>query len=257
MPGKLSPLTLSPMLAFRKPLDDLLGFVFPPACRICRARLSEAPNGVEGENGNFICEACEKLSSRLQAPFCSACKQIISVRVGSPCPFCDKTAAMPVFALGVFDFYNRELIHRLKYYGDEPAGRFLGNKLGKLVMGFNFSPMWDAIVPVPLHWTRKWSRGFNQSLILARALTKTTGLPILPALRRVKRTKDQTRLTREERLANVRGAFRVIKDVAGKKLLLLDDVTTTGATLEECRRVLAEAGAAQNSAAVVAMAGEN
>ncbi|HXF49833.1 MAG TPA: ComF family protein [Verrucomicrobiae bacterium] len=164
---------------------------------------------------------------------------------------------MPVFALGVFDLHNRELIHRLKYYGDEPAGKFLGAELGKLVMGFDSRPVWDAIVPVPLHWTRKWSRGFNQSLILAGALSKTTGLPILPALRRIKRTKDQTRLTRNERLANVRGAFRVVRDVKEKKLLLLDDVTTTGATLEECRRVLGNAGASQISAAVVAAASEN
>jgi ComF family protein len=236
------------MLAFRKPIDDFLGFVFPPACRICRARL---------ENGGFICAQCEKLSSRLQTPFCSACKQIISIEAGSPCPSCLKPTSMPVFALGVFDLHNRELIHRLKYYGDEPAGRFLGTALGKFVTGFNSKPACDAIVPVPLHWTRKWSRGFNQSLILARALSKTTGLPMLPALRRVKRTKDQTRLSRQERLANVRGAFRVVRDVKGKRLLLLDDVTTTGATLEECRRVLENAGASQISAAVVAMASEN
>ena len=248
MPGQLSPVTLSPMSALRKPIDDFLGFVFPPACRICRTRL---------ENGNFICSQCEKLSSRLQAPFCSVCKQIISVGAGSPCPSCLKSTSMPVFALGVFDLFNRELIHRLKYYGDEPAGRFLGSGLGKLVAGFNATPPWDAIVPVPLHWTRKWSRGFNQSLILAGALSKNTGLPISSALRRIKRTKDQTRLTREERLTNVRGAFRVVEEVKEKKLLLLDDVTTTGATLEECRRVLAEAGAVQISAAVVAMASEN
>jgi len=236
------------MLALRKPIDDFLGFVFPSACRICRTRL---------ENGNFICSQCEKLSSRLQGPFCSACKQIISIEAGSPCPFCLKPTSMPVFALGIFDLHNRELIHRLKYYGDEAAGRFLGSELGKLVGGFDSTPVWNVIVPVPLHWTRKWSRGFNQSSILAGALSKTTGLPILPALRRVKRTKDQTRLSREERLANMRGAFRVVRDVKEKKLLLLDDVTTTGATLEECRRVLAEAGAVQISAAVVAMASEN
>ncbi|MGH8004595.1 MAG: ComF family protein [Limisphaerales bacterium] len=164
---------------------------------------------------------------------------------------------MLVFALGIFDLHNRELIHRLKYYGDEPAGRFLGRELGNMLAEFDSMPAWDAVVPVPLHWTRKWSRGFNQSSILARAVSKTAGLPVLPALRRVKRTKDQTRLSREERLANVREAFWVVKDVAGKKLLLLDDVTTTGATLEECRRVLAEAGASQISAAVVAMASDN
>ncbi|MCI0329606.1 MAG: ComF family protein [candidate division Zixibacteria bacterium] len=164
---------------------------------------------------------------------------------------------MPVFALGVFDRHNQELIHRLKYYGDEPAGKFLGGELGKVLMAFNSAPAWDTIVPVPLHWTRKWSRGFNQSLILARAVFNTTGLPVLSALRRVKRTKDQTHLSREGRLANVRGAFRTVKDVEGKSLLLLDDVTTTGATLDECRRVLADAGASQISAAVVAMASDN
>lgn len=164
---------------------------------------------------------------------------------------------MPVFALGIFDPHNRELIHRLKYYGDEPAGRFLGSELGKLVAGFDSSPTWDAIVPVPLHWTRKWSRGFNQSLILARSVSQSTGRPVLSALQRTKRTKDQTHLSREERLANVHDAFRVTKDISGKKLLLLDDVTTTGATLEECRRVLAEAGAAQVAATVVAMASDN
>ena len=133
----------------------------------------------------------------------------------------------------------------------------MGNELGKLVAGFHPPLTFDAIVPVPLHWTRKWSRGFNQSLILARSVSKSTDLPLFSVLRRVKRTKDQTHLSREERLANVRGAFRVTKDVDGKKLLLLDDVTTTGATLEECRRVLAEAGAAQVSAAVVAIASDN
>ncbi len=205
----------------------------------------------------MICETCEKLSSRLTAPLCLTCKQVLPEGDSPQCPSCSKPQSMPVFALGVFDLHNRELIHRLKYYGDEPAGRFLGAELCKVMAGFNSSSAWDVIVPVPLHWTRKWSRGFNQSLILARNLSKTAGLPILPALHRVKRTKDQTRLSREERLANVHGAFRVVKDVAGKKLLLLDDVTTTGATLEECRRVLAEAGASQISAAVVAVASEN
>lgn len=236
------------MAVLRKAIDDFLGFVFPPACRICRARL---------ENGNFICEACEKLSSRLESPFCSGCREILPEGDFLQCPVCAKPQRMPVFALGVFDLYNRELIHRLKYYGDEPAGKYLGGELGKLVAGFGSSSGWDAIVPVPLHWTRKWSRGFNQSWILARGVSNTTGLPVLPALRRVKRTKDQTRLSREERLANVRGAFRVVSDVGGKKLLLLDDVTTTGATLEECRRALAEAGAFQVSAAVAAAASEN
>ena len=133
----------------------------------------------------------------------------------------------------------------------------MGDRLGSLISTLANTSNWDAVVPVPLHWTRKWSRGFNQSLILAKAVSKTLGIPVLSALRRTKRTKDQTKLSREARLANVRGAFRAVCKVKGRKVLLLDDVTTTGATLEECRRVLTQAGAAEISAAVVALANDN
>jgi ComF family protein len=234
-------------------------FVFPSVCRICRARLSQTLSVAEGENQSenygLICSACEKTSSRLAAPLCSACRQILPAGAGF-CPSCAKPESVTLFAFGLFDPFNRELLHRLKYYGDRPAGDFLGNRLGKLVFSLEKEPKWDAIVPVPLHWTRKWSRGFNQSLILAKAVSKTLGVPVLSALRRTKRTQDQTKLSRSARLANVRGAFRVVSDVKGKKLLLLDDVSTTGATLEECRRVLADGGAEEISAAVVALAND-
>ena len=222
----------------------------------------------------MICSTCEKVSSRLVAPFCAVCRQVLpaegpeqlvpsaaegSRRVGAgfPCPSCQRPEAIPVFGFGLFDSYNRELLHRFKYYGDRPTGEFLGRGLGNLVASIKNQDSWDGVVPVPLHWTRKWSRGFNQSSILAGAVSKALGIPVLAALRRVKRTKDQTKLSRQKRPANVRGAFRAAKNVEGKKLLLLDDVTTTGATLEECRRALVEAGAVEISAAVVALAYEN
>jgi ComF family protein len=239
------------MFAWRKTLQEFEDFVFPSVCLVCRKRLA-----IQSENYSLICEACEKTSSRLNAPFCAVCRQVLPQGVQS-CPICQSSEAVPVFAFGLFDPFNRELLHRLKYYGDRPAGKFLGNHLGSLVFSHRENHNWDAVVPVPLHWTRKWSRGFNQSLLLAEAVSKTLGIPVLPALRRTKRTQDQTKLSREKRLANVCGAFRVIADVRGKKLLLLDDVSTTGATLEECRKILKEAAAAEISAAVVALANDN
>jgi len=245
------------LASIQKTFRDFGDFVFPSACRICRERLSFDPElATEGENGGLICPTCERVSSRLEAPFCAVCRQALPEGAVA-CPNCQRPGAIAVFGFGLFDLYNRELLHRFKYYGDRPTGEFLGRGLGNLVASSKNQDTWDGVVPVPLHWTRKWSRGFNQSAILAKAASKALGIPVLAALRRVKRTKDQTKLSRQKRLANVRGAFRVAKNVEGIRLLLLDDVTTTGATLEECRRVLVEAGAAEISAAVVALAYEN
>ena len=108
----------------------------------------------------------------------------------------------------------------------------------------------DALVPVPLHWTRLLARRFNQAAELTRHLSDLTGIANEPLLlKRVRRTRHQVGLTRAQRLDNVTGAFRVAEDregwIRGKRLVLVDDVLTTGATLEACCRVLRRAGAAR------------
>jgi ComF family protein len=106
----------------------------------------------------------------------------------------------------------------------------------------------DAIVPVPLHWRRLWTRRFNQSAMLAAAVSAASGIPMVTAaLKRVKATVQQVGLSRSERAANVQGAFRVPEQgraaVAGRRLIVLDDVLTSGATVEGCARALLRAGA--------------
>ena len=106
----------------------------------------------------------------------------------------------------------------------------------------------DVIVPVPLHWKRFASRKYNQAALLAYALAKHCGLPVMPnALKRIKPTQPQTGLSRTEREKNVRGAFEVntkyIGTIAGKSLLLIDDVMTTSATLQQCTKSLLKSGA--------------
>ena len=108
----------------------------------------------------------------------------------------------------------------------------------------------DAIVPVPLHWRRQWARRFNQSALLAEVIAKGSGVAVAhAALRRVKATPQQVGLSQAERAQNVQGAFRVLPaakaEVAGRRLLLVDDVLTSGATVDACSRALLRAGAAQ------------
>jgi ComF family protein len=122
-------------------------------------------------------------------------------------------------------------------------GRWLGHAGRELLADA------DALIPVPLHWRRNWARRFNQSAMLAAAISATSGVPITAgALKRVKSTVQQVGLSRSERAANVQGAFRVPPEqksaVAGRRLILVDDVLTSGATAEGCARALLRAGAA-------------
>jgi ComF family protein len=119
----------------------------------------------------------------------------------------------------------------------------------------------DALVPVPLHWRRLWARRFNQSAVLAATVSRQAGVPVAAdALKRVRPTAQQVGLSRTERAANVQGAFRVPGDgkaaVAGRRLVLIDDVLTSGATVDGCARALLRAGAANVDVLVFARVAE-
>jgi len=108
----------------------------------------------------------------------------------------------------------------------------------------------DAMIPVPLHWRRYWARRFNQSAVLAEAIARVSQVPlVLGALKRVKATPQQVGLSQSARALNVQGAFRVTPSgkaaVAGRRLILVDDVITTGATVDACARALLRGGAAE------------
>jgi len=139
------------------------------------------------------------------------------------------------------------MIHRFKYR----EGRHLRGPLTDLLVEGLTDPRLagrpiDAIVPVPLHAARLRARRYNQAEVLAETLSARTGLRVLSALRRVRATRTQTRLDREERMENLRGAFVPAHNarVQGLHLVVLDDVFTTGATTHDCARALREAGAA-------------
>lgn len=179
------------------------------------------------------------------------------------CPDC-LSALEPIpetpMAFGYLDgvqaglFYNdaaARLIHAFKYAG----AKYLAESLGAFLPT---PPDADWIIPVPLHPFRRRQRGYNQSLLLAQHLSRTTGIPLQPrALTRIRNTPSQTQRTHAERLDNVRDAFLAGRGLQGSHILLVDDVITTGSTLDACALALRMAGAAGVWAVTVCTAGED
>ena len=160
--------------------------------------------------------------------------------------------------------YSR-ITQALKYHRDFGAGKFFARMLGKRLGESGLFDDVDLIVPVPLHWTRLWTRGYNQAEVIARELAATLSAPCrTDLLRRCRRTATQTRLSGEEKSANVAGAFRATKKAVSlasgdgiSHILLVDDVFTSGATMGECCKTLRPAFGAQTriSAASLGYAG--
>jgi ComF family protein len=149
-------------------------------------------------------------------------------------------------SFGLYEGSLRRLIHLYKYSGMKPlAGRLAECMERALAVDAGF----DAVVAVPLHWRKQWNRGFNQSELLARHIAKRRGIPVLAALRRRRSTAVQAGLAIAGRRRNVAGAFTLRSGgkaeaaLAGKRILLIDDVMTTGATASACASVLKRAGA--------------
>jgi len=200
-----------------------------------------------------VCAACLKAPSGLSAEyFCSQCKTPFQNRfqldLEGRCALC-RAGARGFDAAYCFGFYEgalRDLIHLDKYSGMKPLAKPLGEYLSRalpLDEGF------DAVVPMPLHWRRRFERGFNQATLIAAQVARRRNIPVLHAVRRVRATRTQTGLTNAKRRDNVSGAFRVSRRVEqgrslkGMRILLVDDVMTTGATGSACGSVLKRAGA--------------
>ena len=144
------------------------------------------------------------------------------------------------------------LVHAFKYRGRIGAARWAGQKMAQAFARFPELSGFDALAPVPLHRLRRRERGYNQAGLLATELSAALGLPVWEAVDRTAATRPQWTLGRAERLKNLDGAFRGMAQARGRKLLLVDDVCTSGASLEGCAKALQQAGAAQVCAYVLA-----
>ncbi len=215
---------------------------FPPVCPFCTSDVSH------GEDG--LCRGCSgRLGLHLiRGPLCRVCGVPLRGAGGgqSACGACIKRKPRYAMArsLYVFEGGAREAVHSLKFRWRTMLGPVLGKALAALAADMNFSP--ELVLPVPLHRRKIRQRGFNQSVVLARHMARSLGLKAdVTSLARSRHTASQVGLNTRERRRNVAGAFvlRRAKRFSGRRVILVDDVLTTGATVDECSRVLKEAGA--------------
>ena len=224
-------------------VGSFLGLVFPSRCLVCEAPLHPMRD----------CPLCPEHFRKIllvEPPLCSRCGRKMSGESVEAlvCAECRSRATYHDLGYSACAFAEpiRYLIHLFKYGKRRYLASFLGRLLVDYIRDRADMAGYDAIIPVPLHWRRHWTRGFNQALDLARPLSRHFCIPVMKGnLRRVRYTTPQVGLLGKERESNIRNAFRARNPakVAGKRLLLLDDVITSGATLNECARVLKRAGA--------------
>jgi ComF family protein len=201
---------------------DLLMFFFPVHCLVCGKKLYST--------GEVLCLECEfnlpktSFHDPINNPVCQAFWGRVPVEMGTSLLRFEKGSAY------------QSLLHDLKYRGNQRAGIYLGKMLGNEINHTTFSSC-DILVPVPIHKKRLRERGYNQSEIIAKGISEVTGIPISNLLMRFTHHLSQTSMGRYDRFQNVSGNFRVCRnapDMNGKKILLIDDVVTTGSTLEAC-----------------------
>jgi ComF family protein len=223
----------------RAALGLVLDTALPPLCAACRQ-----PVG----SGRGLCAACWSKVSFIAPPYCERLGIPFAYDPGPGILSMEAIADPPSYgrarAAVRFDDVARDLVHALKYGDRLDLATTIGQWMARA--GRELTAEADALVPVPLHWRRLWARRFNQAAALAEVISRATGLPVCHALKRVKATAQQVGLSRTERAANVQGAFRVPDrhaTVRGRRLILVDDVLTSGATLDTCARTLLRAGA--------------
>ena len=232
-------------MSLNEALHNITDVIFPPRCLGC----------------------AEILPQRSSQAFCPACKEKIRFITGSLCPICgiaffDSPASdhlcgnclesKPYFclarAVASYETLILDAIHQFKYGRNISAGAALASFMAEFCFpDFDFTD-YSLIIPVPLHIRRLRERGFNQSLILAKSIEKKYQIPVnFSLLKRRKFTLTQTGLNKKERKNNIKGAFAVTDNAKteGKNIILIDDVYTTGATINQCAKTLIKAGASK------------
>lgn len=229
---------------------DLIRTFIPAMCPVCGGLPADG-------TANMFCADCLEKIRFVQEPLCPGCGGSLTGMLDM-CPDCLQAEAerpwAKAFSLYRMEHFGKELIHRFKYQNSPELARPLGHlaqmRLGDALRAEQF----DLIVPVPLHWFRMIQRGYNQSEVLAQSLGRELNIPCCNVLRRRKWTSQQAKLTKKERISNLKGAFSIKNSTNVKKraILLVDDVLTTGSTLASATNSLLAAGAGRVCIFVIA-----
>lgn len=251
---KCNALSDSRDITLRSLLSDLLDFVYPPQCQVCKL-------GFEATDGNiWLCNTCINRMQVLSSPVCPLCRTPLPDPSRS-CNKCRKLVAIKwLYSLGLYDESWSHLIKAFKYTPKPNLGKYLAKMLADNLREFPHLRGIEAVCAVPIHRRKEAKRGFSQAEIIAGEVAQQLELQYLPGqLEQENQNRDQIGLNLEERFRNVQGVFRVANDFAlqGKSVLLIDDVTTSGATLNSAAGALLSAGAKSVAAATLAMALED
>jgi ComF family protein len=224
---------------FRAVFGRALDVALPSLCPACREQVRDSG----------LCASCWSKLSMIAPPYCE--------RLGIPFAYDPGPGVLSMQAISDppayhraraavrYDDIARALVHALKYGDRHDLAPTMGRWMARA--GRELLKDADALIPVPLHWRRLWARRFNQSALLSQAISRETGVAVADAaLKRIKATAQQVGLTQSERAENVQGAFRVPGDrkaeIVGRRVVLVDDVLTSGATSDACARALLRAG---------------
>ncbi|MDB9822177.1 ComF family protein [Deltaproteobacteria bacterium] len=225
-------------------LSKFIDIIYPPRCHICHNFLPNA-----GHRDNRFCPVCLKGFLKIIPPLCPICgipfesfseENHLCENCLRKRPFYDALGAPYLYQGGIMD-----AIHQMKYGGKSYFAKSLGALLGSFASKWIDNSVGPLMMPVPLHPRKLRERGFNQSLLLARAIMPILGTELdFLSLKRVIYTRPQTGLNRDERKKNVRNVFDLMghKGFKGRSVILVDDVATTGNTMNECARILKKAG---------------
>lgn len=226
-----------------KILQGLIDVVFPPRCGTCGKVLAEG-------SGPYFCEACRSDFDLCMSPLCPSCGIPYADRSGTD-HLCERclTSPPPYSACRSVATYRgvlQEAIHRVKYGRDVTVGEMLGELMAECSDSLLNTDGYSMVLPVPLHTRKLRERGFNQSLLLSRPVARRRGLKLdYTVLKKKFHTEPQISFGRTERTENLKGAFEVTDPlrIKGEKIVLIDDVFTTGSTVRECARALKKSGA--------------
>lgn len=235
-----------------EPLQAIASLFYPASCAVCFEPVAQS---------EYLCGDCKKKAPRIKPPFCGTCSEPFQGAITESFSCANCSHRLLHFASAVAAYRSRGVVRKIVHdfkYGHQvhlrhPVADWLIETLEDPRLR---DRRFDLVVPVPLHPARKRERGFNQAELLAQSLSAHAGFRMSEALERIRYTTTQTAFDRAERMENLRDAFRLRKkaNVRGLRVLLIDDVLTTGSTLSECARVLKAAGATSVHAATAARA---
>ncbi|MBE5939375.1 MAG: ComF family protein [Lachnospiraceae bacterium] len=216
--------------------NQVEGLLYPSACIVCG----------EETKGELVCTYCTDKVLLIKEPKCMKCGKHIDDEYKEYCPDCLTASHLYRKGIGAFEYneYLKETLYDLKYHGTKYVGRLMGKEIAKKYRHDILEWEADCIVPVPLHHKKERKRGYNQATIIAEAIGNELHIPVRDdILLRSVNTVPQKELSKEERIKNLENAFIIRENVVKlEKIIIVDDIYTTGATIDRCAKVLLESG---------------